>query len=307
MPLFYAAVEGLRLSDVGGVFLRRWASEVFRREKPDLVVSVHPIFNQGIAGMLERETAPVPFAIVLTDLCPPFWRGWAERRAALTIAPTGEAADALARRGVARERMAVLGMPISPRFRLQARPGARREARKALGLDPDRWTLLLNAGTAGRATALEVVAALRAAPEAAGRVQVLFLAGASEDLRRRGDALAAEVSFPFVALGWREDMDTLLDAADAVFTKPGGLTVAESLAKGVPLLLDGIGGIFPQERGGALWAQGRDLAWVIRRPEDVAKVLLQTPAGEWPARSRRCASALPGGADAIAARLQALA
>jgi UDP-N-acetylglucosamine:LPS N-acetylglucosamine transferase len=307
MPLFYAAVEGLRLSEAGGVFLRAWASGVFRREKPDLVVSVHPIFNQGIAGMLEREEAPVPFAIVLTDLCPPFWRGWAEPRAALTVAPTEEAAAALASRGVARGRIAVLGMPVSERFRRRLDVAQRREARRSLLLDPDRFTLLINAGTAGRTTALEVLAALRAEPDVARRVQVLFLAGASEELRRSVDALAEDTPFPLVALGWRQDMDALLDVADALFTKPGGLTLAEALAKGVPLLLDGIGGIFPQERGGAHWAERLDLAWIIRRPVEVAEILRQTPPAQWPERALRCAAALPDGAGVIAGRIQALA
>lgn len=307
MPIFYAAVEGLRLSQIGGLFLRTWASSVFRRERPDLVVSVHPIFNQGIAGMLQREETPVPFAVVLTDLCPPFWRGWTEPRAALTVAPTEQAAATLASRGVATERIAVLGMPVSERFRRRGSAQERGQARRSLGLDPDRFTLLMNAGTAGRATALEVLRELRAAPGLAQHLQVIFLAGSSEELRRRAAELGAGSPFPLAVLGWRQDMDALLEMADVVFTKPGGLTVSEALAKGVPLLIDGIGGIFPQERGGALWAQRLDLAWIIERPARVAEILLETRPEEWPARSRRCAAALPGGADVIAARIQALA
>jgi processive 1,2-diacylglycerol beta-glucosyltransferase len=305
MPAFYAAIERLRVAEVGGLFLRSWAYDVLRRERPDVVVSVHPTLNQGIARMLERRAPGVPLAVVLTDLCPPFWRGWAEPFAALTVAPTRPAAEEMARLGVASQRLAVLGMPVAARFRRPAGAQERREARVRLGLDADRFTLLVSAGSAGRATSLDVLEALADSSDLAARIQVVFLAGSSAALRRR--AASAATPFPTVVLGWRDDMHALLDAADVLFTKPGGLTLAEALGKGVPLLLDGIGGVFPQERGGAAWAERERVAWLVRRAADVAAILRGTPAAEWAARRERCAGVLPGDAGTIAERIRAVA
>lgn len=305
MPVFYAGIERLRVADLGGLFLRSWAFDVLRRERPDIVVSVHPTLNQGIAGMLARRAPGVPLVIVLTDLCPPFWRGWAEPFAALTVAPTRQAAEEIARQGVASERLAVLGMPVAARFRRPAGVEERRQARVSLGLDADRFTLFVCAGSAGRATSLDVLEALAAASDLAGRIQVVFLSGSSAGLRRRAASIAAP--FPVAVLGWRDDMHALLDAADAVFTKPGGLTVAEVLAKGVPLLLDGIGGVFPQERGGAQWAEGERVGRLVRSAAEVAATLRETPPAEWAARRERCPGALPGDAGTIAQRIRAVA
>jgi UDP-N-acetylglucosamine:LPS N-acetylglucosamine transferase len=305
MSIFYAGIEGLRVSDVGGFLLRPWAAEVFRRERPEVVVSVHPIFNQGIAGMLARHGSAVPFAVVLTDLFPPFWRGWAERRAALTVVPTAAAAREVSRRGVPAERIAILGMPVSTRFRRPAPESERLESKRQLGLEPDRFTLLVNAGSAGRMTSVLALEALVRATDLHERVQVLFLAGSSTELARRASAVSGP--FPIRVLGWREDVDRILDAADAVFTKPGALTIAEALGKGVPLLLDTIDGVFPHERGGAEWAAGEDVAWLVRRPEDVPAILRETAPGEWSKRRERCARAVPGDAEGIARRILDLA
>jgi len=305
MPVFYAGIEWFRVSDVAGRALRSWAAEVLERERPDIIVSVHPTVNQGVAGMLARESPRLPFAVVLTDLCPPFWRGWSEPRAALTTAPTESAAGELARWGTPRERIEVLGMPVAARFRRRATEPERRAARVELGLEADRFTLLINAGTAERATSVEVLEALGTASDLSGSIQVLFLAGRSAELARRAGAVRA--AFPTRVLGWRGDVDRLLDAADAVFAKPGALTVAEALGKGVPLLLDAVHGVFPQERGGARWAAGENLAWLVGRPEQVARILRETPREEWLRRRELCAKALPGGAAEIGRRVLALA
>jgi processive 1,2-diacylglycerol beta-glucosyltransferase len=49
---------------------------------------------------------------------------------------------------------------------------------------------------------------------------------------------------PLCVYGFTERISLLMDAADAVITKPGGITVSEALAKRLPLILtEGIPGI----------------------------------------------------------------
>jgi UDP-N-acetylglucosamine:LPS N-acetylglucosamine transferase len=304
MPLFYALVESGRLASTGASPLRAWSASVLRRERPQIVVSVHPVLNQGIAAGIEETGLPLPFAVVLTDLAPPFWRGWTEPSARLTVAPTTEAAQTLLSRGVSPERLEIIGMPVAERFRAPSPPEARRQARERLGLVGDRLTLLLIAGSAGRASGLEVLDALIESREQREKLQVLFAAGTSASLAREARRRAAP--FPLHVLGWRDDVDVLLDASDAVFTKPGGLTVAEALGKGAPLLLDAIGGIFPQERGGAAWVERERLGWVVTRATDVPALLENVRPIEWQESRERCRRALPGGSREIARRILAL-
>lgn len=301
MPLFYGFVEGGRLASAGASPLRAWAASVLRRERPGVVVSVHPVLNQGIAAGIAEAGLPVSFAIVLTDLAPPFWRGWAEPSASLTVAPTPEAAQTLLSRGVSPERLAVVGMPVGEKFATPPAPEGRRLARERLGLAAERRTLLINAGSSGRRTGLHVLDSLIACADLAETVQVLFAAGSSSSLAREASRRSAP--FPLRVLGWRDDVDALLDASDAVFTKPGGLTVAEALGKGVPLLLDAVGGVFPQERGGASWVDRERLGWIVRRAGDVPALLRSVPPIEWRERRDRCMRALPGGAREIARRI----
>ena len=305
MPLFYGLIEGGRLASTGASPLRAWSASVLRRERPQIVVSVHPVLNQGIAAGIEETGEPLPFAVVLTDLAPPFWRGWTEPSARLTVAPTAEAAQTLLSRGVSPERLEVLGMPVAERFRAPSTPDTRREARRLLNLAEERFTLLISAGSARRRTGLMALDALIASAGLRKDLQVLFAAGASAALAREAASRAAP--FPVQVLGWRDDVDLLLDASDAVFTKPGGLTVGEALGKGIPLLLDAIGGVFPQERGGAAWVERERLGWAVTRARDVPALLETVPPIEWQERRHRCTRALPGGAREISRRILELA
>jgi processive 1,2-diacylglycerol beta-glucosyltransferase len=300
---YYAAIHVLRVARTGGALMRRWVEQIYRREAPHIVVSVHPIFNFAIANAIDRAGLPVRFFVVLTDLAPPFWTGWAEPRAELTIAPTAGAAGRLAALGVPPKRIAVAGMPVAARFRVQANQDERTAIQRRLGLEAERFTLLVCAGTAGQRTTLTVLEALARASDLASHIQVVFVAGRSETLAQSAAAVGA--AFPVTVLAWQDDMDALLTVADAVFTKPGGLTVSESLLKGVPPLLDVIAGVFPQEKGTADWIEAERLGWQVRSPEDAVRVLRETSAAEWTARRERCRGALPGDAATIAGRILA--
>jgi UDP-N-acetylglucosamine:LPS N-acetylglucosamine transferase/nucleoside-diphosphate-sugar epimerase len=302
---YYAAVHLLRLPRVGAALTRGWARRMLETERPDLVVSVHPILNLGIANALERHAPAIPLAIVLTDPCPPFWRGWAEPRAARTVVPTAAAAQQLIAWGVPSERVEVGGMPVPASFRNQATEDSRRAVRESLGLEADRFTLLINAGSAGRRTTEWVLRSLVGAANLHRRIQVVFVAGHNPLLGQRAARLATP--FPTAVLDWSEDISALLDVADATFTKAGGLSVSEAMAKGVPLLVDACEGVLPQEAGTADWIEREGWGWKVRRPEEVVRILTETSTSQWTDCRERARAGVRGDAETIARDLLALA
>jgi UDP-N-acetylglucosamine--N-acetylmuramyl-(pentapeptide) pyrophosphoryl-undecaprenol N-acetylglucosamine transferase len=119
---------------------------------------------------------------------------------------------------------------VRPGFRLDLDPG---EARRSLGLDPDRPTLLVTGGSLGARTLNEAVTRIASSHADALRGwQVLHQCGegAEEALRaaygRAG--IAAEVR-AFV-----ERMDQAWSAADAAVARAGASTVAEAWASATP-------------------------------------------------------------------------
>ena len=115
-----------------------------------------------------------------------------------------------------------------------------------------------------------LAAALLVAPE---HFQLIALAGNNRALLANLRALAAEHPGRLLPLGFTHDVHMLLAVADLVITKPGGLTTAECLAMGKPMLVhspipgqEEYNADFLLENGAALKAVDMDaLLWRVRR------------------------------------------
>jgi processive 1,2-diacylglycerol beta-glucosyltransferase len=77
----------------------------------------------------------------------------------------------------------------------------------------------------------ERIAALSAAP------RVVVVCGMNHRLRDQVDRLPAALAGQIRTFGFTHEVDALLEACDLVVTKAGGLTCAEALVKGTPLVL----------------------------------------------------------------------
>jgi UDP-N-acetylglucosamine:LPS N-acetylglucosamine transferase len=129
-------------------------------------------------------------------------------------------------------RVVVTGVPLMPGF---ANPPAQSAARQALGLDgPDASPVVLVLG-GGLGLGLGVLVEPLLRQLRAGTVVVM--AGRNEAARTDLCTMARESGLRLRICGWTDCMHEYIAAADVVVGKSGGLTVAEVLACGRPLLV----------------------------------------------------------------------
>lgn len=199
----------------------------------DLVVSVHPLFNQVPQRVLRRLWPRARFATVVTDLSTAH-RIWYSPQVDLLSASCNEVREAALAAGVAAGRIRLTGLPISLKF-LQ-RPSSRGALRSRLGLCADRPVVLLVGGGEGMGLVGEIAEALAAA--LVDRcAQLVVICGRNERLQRR---LAGQSwPLPVQVLGFVDNMVEWMAAADCLVTKAGPGTIAEALASGLPLMLSG--------------------------------------------------------------------
>ena len=123
----------------------------------------------------------------------------------------------------------VTGIPLMPGFR---QPPLTATAREELGLSPDLPVVLVAGG--GLGLGVDCVAARLLQREC--RMQLLVVTGRNSGAQQALSALAACHENRLKVCEWTEHMELFMRAADVVVGKPGGLTVAEVLACGRPLL-----------------------------------------------------------------------
>ena len=67
--------------------------------------------------------------------------------------------------------------------------------------------------------------------------QLIAVAGRNEAMKEALDRLAARAKHRMLVTGFVDYVSLLMDAADCIITKPGGLTTSESLAKNLPMII----------------------------------------------------------------------
>jgi UDP-N-acetylglucosamine:LPS N-acetylglucosamine transferase len=273
MKYYYWFINYIR-PETSAFFYKRcvgYVAGLFERWCPHIVVSVHPL-TQHIFGRVLKElnlADRVPLVSVVTDPCYGFWKGWACDAVSLYLVASEDARRQLIDYGVAPERIKISGLPVHPKF---AYPGeeAAQAARRALGLDPEKFTVFVNAGWIGGGNIPQI---FRELVHGELDVQAIFLAGKNEDLRVAAESIALEAPFPIKVIGYSDEVEKLMSAANVMISKLGGLTTFEALACRVPIIADMITEPMPQEAGTAdLIAQG-GAGVMLTRSSDVVPVV----------------------------------
>jgi 1,2-diacylglycerol 3-beta-galactosyltransferase len=214
-----------------------------RREKPALCVSLMPFVNDLHARICAE--AGVPFSLVMTDLVdtrPFMWyTPRASREAQWVSAPCDLAASQAAEAGSTR--VLESGLLLHPKYQaseLRALP--RLDARRKLGLAEEPFTVLLSMGGFGGSSMEDIVDNL----EASGRGwQVVVICGRNEALKQRLERRPAG-PHQLVPVGFTDQLQVYLRAADLMLGKPGPASLFEAVAANTPLVLDAAAAM-PQE------------------------------------------------------------
>jgi UDP-N-acetylglucosamine:LPS N-acetylglucosamine transferase len=248
-----------------------YVAGLFERWCPHIVVSVHPL-TQHLFGRVLKElnlADRVPLVSVVTDPCYGFWKGWACDAVTLYLVASEDARQQLIDYGVSPERIKISGMPVHPKF---AYPGeeAAQAARRALGLDPEKFTVFVNAGWIGGGNIPQI---FRELVHGELDVQAIFLAGKNDDLRAVAESIATEAPFPVKVIGYSDEVEKLMSAANVMISKLGGLTTFEALACRVPIIADVITDPMPQEAGTAKLIAQRGAGVMLYRASDVVNVV----------------------------------
>src|SRR4028118_1458664 len=210
--------------------------DLFEKWCPHVIVSVHPL-TQHLFGRVLRELGlqnTVPLVTVVTDPCYGFWKGWACDDVKLYLVANEDARQQLIDYGVAPEKIKISGMPVHPKFHFADETDAR-AARAAYNLDPEKFTVFVNAGFVGGGNIPQI---FRELVRGELDVQAIFRAGKNEELRKEAEEIAKSAKFPVRVIGYSDEIEKLMQSANVMISKLGGLTTFEALACRLPIIAD---------------------------------------------------------------------
>lgn len=234
---------------------------------PDVIVCTHSFAARILDIVKERFGTRAKTVGIVTDFTVhPYWEE-ALRLDRLVI-PCEQMASLALKKGFREEQLRPFGIPIHPKFSVSV---PKEEARDALQLSPSLPTLLVMSGSMGHG---RIVKLLRRIDGMEETFQLIIVCGNNKRIYKKIARLAWEK--PMLLLGYAENVPLLMDAADAILSKPGGLSTSEALARRLPMIIfDPIAG--HEERNTEfLTAAGTAIAVTRKRgAEDAVREILK--------------------------------
>lgn len=171
----------------------------------------------------------------------------------------------LIRKKVDPDKIQITGIPISLNF------SKSREAKKLKnkwGLKENLFTILLIGGGQGMGSLEEIVLTLN---NLRLPIQLLVVTGTNRHLKRKFEKMQPKLSFPLKILGYTRHISELMEASDLLISKPGGLTVAEALAKHLPLGI--VNSLAGQERRNRELLLKKGIAFELKDKESIIDLI----------------------------------
>ncbi len=270
-------------------FAERDISRAIHHYEPDLIISVHPLMQDVPLRVLRRMGRHVPVITVVTDLGT-FHPTWFHRGVTLCFVPTASGYREALRRGLSQRQLRQHGLPIRPEFGVPSPPRA--DVRRALGLVSHLPNVLLIGGGEGMGPVAKIARAVAGELAAVGepRGQLSVVCGRNEKLRAK--LLEMPWPVPTAVHGYVDNMWDLMAASDCIITKAGPGTIAESMARGLPMVLSGY--LMGQEEGNVSYVLENGVGAYSDDPHRIAAVV-----GRWFGAERETLDLLARRARAI--------
>lgn len=249
-------------------------TEFWKKQRPDMVVSLVPNFNRAMFQSLQKALPDVPFVTILTDLAdyPPHF--WMEKQPQYLICGTERAVQQASSLGHKNSHViATSGMILRPQFYAERHWDRAVELRR-LGLDHQVPTGLVLFGGEGSNVMFSIAKWLG---DSLLDLQLIMICGRNEKLRKRLDKLQTRNRI-FVE-GFTKEIPYYMHLADFFIGKPGPGSISEALQMNLPVILECNAWTLPQERYNADWVQEQGVGVVLnnfREIEHAVGELLRT-------------------------------
>lgn len=258
--LFYYGVDKIYNKRKFNIYLKmgnKRLDELIQLHNPDIIIITFPMI---VVPEYRNKTGKViPTFNVMTDFC--LHKIWVHENIDRYYVATDYVKQKLVEIGTHPSNVKVTGIPIRPQFEVDVPKSI---IYKKYGLSSDKKVLLIMAGAHG---VLKNVKELCEALLLDSEVQIVVVCGKNAALKQSLSELEQAHPNQLKALGYVEQIDELFRVTDCMITKPGGITLTEATAIGVPVIL--YKPVPGQEKENALFFEDYGAAIVINRHEDI--------------------------------------
>ncbi|NLC43011.1 MAG: glycosyltransferase [Clostridiales bacterium] len=192
---------------------------------PDVIVCTHPFSAQILTQIKTKGIRAKSIGIITDYTIHPFWE---ETSLDYYIIANELLTRQAVKKGIPEERIKPTGIPIHKKF---AKKMPAEEARAILNIE-NKDTVLVMSGSMGFGKVPKIIKQLDSLDM---DFQILSVCGNNKHLYDKIEEM--DLKKKIYNYGFVNNVDIMMDAANCMISKPGGLTVSESMAKGLPMAI----------------------------------------------------------------------
>ena len=202
--------------------------ELVNDYSPDVIVCTHvfaamPIEILKEKGLISAKT----FAIVTDFTVHPYWEEL--KCFDHIVLPTEKLEWQCLKKSLRPEQLLPFGIPIKDGFNVTV---PKTEAREQLSLFQNVPVIMVMGGSMGYGNLYKIIKKI---DNIQGLFQIVAICG--NNTKAYNKLSESEFKHSIKLFGFTTDIPLIMDAADCIVTKPGGITVSEALSKKLPLIL----------------------------------------------------------------------
>jgi len=193
---------------------------------PDVIICTHSFPSSIISNLKQKKMKDMPLISVITDYN--IHSSYINENTDYYVIPHENLTYVMEDFGVESSRILPLGIPIRKEF---SQIIYKEEVKRKYNLN-NKKTVLVMGGGLGLGKIYNIVSAL---DKKLQDVQIIAIAGRNSRLEQKLKSMTTQNKL--VVFGFINNVHELMEVADCIITKPGGVTTAEILSKQKPLII----------------------------------------------------------------------
>ena len=246
--------------------------KLLRIEKPDLIISTHPFSSQMCSYLKRKGKIKSKIATIMTDFAPhDQWLVGKEYTDYFFVA-NDKMNSYLVSQNIDNSKVFTTGIPLSSRF---LQDFNKVEIFKSFELNPLKQTVLFFAGGEFGLGKSQTVDIFKCIVKYFKDIQMIAIAGKNEKMQEVFNEYVKKYNRQdsIKVLPFTNKVPELMAISNLVITKPGGLTITESIASSLPIIV--ISPIPGQEEENAGFLEEKGIAVWIRKHDKPKAILTE--------------------------------
>ncbi len=239
--------------------IKRGLLKRIEQYKPDLILSVHPLFNGSVLNILEKYKPEIKLYTLITDIVS-VTHIWLDNRVSKIISPSIEATNFILENGIDKDKVMTFGIPA--RMNFDAPCNTIEEVKSTTNLNGKLKVLLLNNSERSK----RIFYIIRKLHEKYD-CDITVVCGRNKNNYKRIKYRLRNYEKEVNIIGYTKDLYKLFQENDILITRCGSLSVVEGINCLIPIV--SMGALKGQEEGTPIYLEENGLGYNTNSTDDI--------------------------------------